>query len=327
MESDAIGGVTSGSAYPTSGATPDSGGAVGVDGSVVSGGLSGTVESYSSLGVGIGAAGYDLVLPDCGWDPRSKDQSSVAERMTERVLDFVQRLLAQVLPPKGTPAPTATGSAPLAPSNGDSSSALQTLQQVIGQLVSLVQRLVETISGKGTLPKPQPAPNPNLNPTPTPTPTPAPGVQQPPATPKPPCSCEESKAKRAKRKKQKTKKRVAQAKQGSASTASAASGPAVKVPGAGAGFLWKPISDSDGKLAILLPPTLTGKVSGVRVLSPAGDVLANGRSGGVGNGDREHFRFDRQGGAFPNGAMVEITLKSGEVKRIEIGDTASRSEG
>ena len=104
-------------------------------------------------------------------------------------------------------------------------------------------------------------------------------------------------------------------------------GPTVMNPDAPAGFLWKPQSDSDGNLAILLPPAMTGKVSGVDVLSPDGQVLASGRAAGVGNGDREHFRFNRQGSAFPPNSRVRIRLKSGATQEITIPQTGIRNEG
>jgi hypothetical protein len=103
-------------------------------------------------------------------------------------------------------------------------------------------------------------------------------------------------------------------------------GPSVGV-NAPQGFLWKPVSDSDGNLAILLPPGMTGQVASVSVLSPNGQVLAQGRSGGVGNGDREHFRFDRPGGAFPPGSIVQITMKDGSQQQVVIEQPNVRNEG
>jgi hypothetical protein len=91
-------------------------------------------------------------------------------------------------------------------------------------------------------------------------------------------------------------------------------------------FLWKPASDKDGKLAILLPSRMTGKVKSVKVLDAKGEkTLATGKYSGVGNGDREHFRFTKSGSQFPKGAMVEITLSSGEKRRVTIENTAQRT--
>lgn len=63
------------------------------------------------------------------------------------------------------------------------------------------------------------------------------------------------------------------------------------LPGAPIGFLWKPVSDSTGKLAVLLPQ------------STRGFVTVNGESGswgGVGNGNRAHYRFSKPGAAYGN---------------------------
>lgn len=104
-------------------------------------------------------------------------------------------------------------------------------------------------------------------------------------------------------------------------------GPTVSNPNAPAGFLWKPVSDSDGNLAILLPPNMTGKVNGVNVLSPEGQVLESGRASGVGNGGREHFRFKRPGGSFPPGCQVQILFKDGSQQTIPIENPGVRNEG
>ena len=94
-----------------------------------------------------------------------------------------------------------------------------------------------------------------------------------------------------------------------------------------AGFLFKPVSDSDGKLAILLPPRLTGLADSVRLLSPSGDVLETGRYSGNGNGGREHFRFTKPGAGYPDGLTVEVTLKGGSIVRYIIEETSERNEG
>ncbi len=94
----------------------------------------------------------------------------------------------------------------------------------------------------------------------------------------------------------------------------------------GAGFLWKPISDSDGKLAVLLPPSFAGLVASARLLGPNGDEIESGRYGGNGNGGREHFRFSQPGGNYPQGVVVEALLKSGEKVLFKIGNPSERTE-
>lgn len=84
-------------------------------------------------------------------------------------------------------------------------------------------------------------------------------------------------------------------------------------------FLWKPKSEKDGKLAILLPAEMTGQVEGVRVLSPDGQaILARGKYANIGNGGREHYRFTKPGSSFPPGSHVEILLKDDTRKTITI---------
>lgn len=90
-------------------------------------------------------------------------------------------------------------------------------------------------------------------------------------------------------------------------------------------FLWKPKSEKDGKLAILLPKQYTGKVASVEVIGPDGQKkLAEGKSSGVGNGEREHFRFNAPGEAFPDGSIVLVTLRDGSKREVEIKNTSAR---
>lgn len=103
-------------------------------------------------------------------------------------------------------------------------------------------------------------------------------------------------------------------------------GPTTINKDAPSGFLWKPVSDSDGKLAILLPPQYNGKVNGVTVQSPDGKS-ASGRSGGVGNGDRQHFRFNEPGTSFAPGTVVSISMRDGRNEQIPIQNPGVRNEG
>jgi hypothetical protein len=102
-------------------------------------------------------------------------------------------------------------------------------------------------------------------------------------------------------------------------------GSSSEIGGAG-GFLFKPVSDSDKKLAILLPPKLSGLVDTVRLVGPDGSILETGRYGGNGNGGREHFRFSKPGGDYPDGLTVEVRLKTGELVKYLIKDTSQRTE-
>ncbi len=64
-------------------------------------------------------------------------------------------------------------------------------------------------------------------------------------------------------------------------------------------FLWKPESEKDGKLAVLIPSKFTGKVKSVKIFDKNGKKVGTGEYSGTANGNREHFRFDKPGGKYP----------------------------
>ena len=69
-------------------------------------------------------------------------------------------------------------------------------------------------------------------------------------------------------------------------------------------FLWKPNSDSDGNLVVLLKPSSTAKVT------VNGE---EGRDGGVGNGGRAHARFNKPGCAYGPVATVKAYNSNDEL--------------
>ncbi len=92
------------------------------------------------------------------------------------------------------------------------------------------------------------------------------------------------------------------------------------------GFLFKPVSDSDGKLAVLLPERMTGRAESVVIKDATGNVLDRGRFTGVGNGDREHLRFSKPGERYGQNVIVEITLKDGRKVQYQIPDPSKRHD-
>ena len=95
----------------------------------------------------------------------------------------------------------------------------------------------------------------------------------------------------------------------------------------GGGFLWKPVSDKNGDLVVLLPKNMTSKVQEVRVLSADGKTtLETGRYSGIGNGNREHFRFSQPGSSYPDGSIVLIKLNDGTTRHTKIKETSKRVE-
>lgn len=98
-----------------------------------------------------------------------------------------------------------------------------------------------------------------------------------------------------------------------------------KLDGPG-GFLWKPVSDSNGKLVVLLPPKLAGQAKSVEVQDASGKTLAQGRYTGDANGGRPHFRFDKPGAAYGNDLRVVATLADGSKVNYSIKSGAARND-
>jgi hypothetical protein len=99
--------------------------------------------------------------------------------------------------------------------------------------------------------------------------------------------------------------------------------------GAG-GFLWKPVSESNGQLVILFPPEFTGSVASGEVhnrFPPKSSSLMDvGNYGGVHNGGREHYRFPRQGGAYGGNVFAVAVLKDGRRIGFPIANGALRTD-
>lgn len=109
-------------------------------------------------------------------------------------------------------------------------------------------------------------------------------------------------------------------------TSSAAAGGHSGEVGGSAGFLYKPISDSDSKLAVLSPSEMTGKIAKAELIGLDGKVIETGRYTGNGNGGREHFRFNKPGGDYPNGLTVQFTMTDGKLVKYEIEKSSERKE-
>lgn len=92
----------------------------------------------------------------------------------------------------------------------------------------------------------------------------------------------------------------------------------------GDGFLWKPVSDSTGKLAVLMPASISSQIVNVVIKSPAGALIETGAYGGIGNGNRYHARFSKPGGQYPDGTIAVANLKGGCAISYPISDTSRR---
>jgi len=90
-------------------------------------------------------------------------------------------------------------------------------------------------------------------------------------------------------------------------------------------FLWKPISESNGRLVILFPFSLRGKMK-------SGLIEYNGgREKGVfatdtHNGNRPHYRFNHAGGHYGGPCVAIAELLDGTYKQWNIPNGAERKE-
>ena len=72
----------------------------------------------------------------------------------------------------------------------------------------------------------------------------------------------------------------------------------------GHGILWKPVSESDGKLAVLLRRSYGNPT--VKILDMQERPIDTGRFVYFSNPDRATYRFGRPGGSFPKPCLLQV---------------------
>ncbi len=91
------------------------------------------------------------------------------------------------------------------------------------------------------------------------------------------------------------------------------------------GFLFKPISNNQGTLAVLLPEAFKGNVTGVTLKDSSGRVIEDGVSTGYGEeGISEKFSFRQEGGSYPADLTVSIQFMDGTHTDYLIPDPSKR---
>ncbi len=90
------------------------------------------------------------------------------------------------------------------------------------------------------------------------------------------------------------------------------------------GFLFKPISESNGNLVVLMPHRLKEQIESVLLRDLDGNEIETGKSTGYANGDREHFRFSKPGGEYGSDITVEAKFKDGSVEQFSIPNPSER---
>ena len=98
----------------------------------------------------------------------------------------------------------------------------------------------------------------------------------------------------------------------------------------GTGFLWKPVSESNGKLAVIFPRNYTGKIARASLHSgfPVTDAnrLEDGIYSTTGNGNRMTWRFSKSGGGYPAPTNATAHHKDGSSVTYMVSTPASRSD-
>ncbi len=112
---------------------------------------------------------------------------------------------------------------------------------------------------------------------------------------------------------------------GDASAIAASNAPTGTVFDGADGFLFKPESATDGKLAVLLPEQLSHQVLSLLLKDESGNTLEEGRSTGYGDlGTREKFAFTKDGSQYGKNLTVQALLADGTVKEWKIPDPSQR---
>lgn len=95
--------------------------------------------------------------------------------------------------------------------------------------------------------------------------------------------------------------------------------------GNGGGFVWKPVSESDGRLVILIDRRFRKHVQRLEVWGHERGRLEAGRFvGDTHNGCRPHFRFNRPGRDYGRDLMVRAWMNDGSLREWAISDGARR---
>ena len=96
--------------------------------------------------------------------------------------------------------------------------------------------------------------------------------------------------------------------------------------GPGGGFLWKPVSEANRNLVVLLPSSLTDGFRETFLADADGNFIERGVFSGVHNGGREHYRFSRPGAAYGRDLFVVGQDRNGNRVHWPISNGGSRIE-
>ncbi len=95
------------------------------------------------------------------------------------------------------------------------------------------------------------------------------------------------------------------------------------------GFLWKPISEADGNLVVLLPQSFTGGIEDVALyqgetVTESSKIEQGHFAGDEANGQRAHYRFELPGAAYGTAVTLGVTLEDGRNLSFSIPNAGER---
>lgn len=97
--------------------------------------------------------------------------------------------------------------------------------------------------------------------------------------------------------------------------------------GEGGGFLWKPVGDHSRRLVVLLPPQYSARpVAAVYITTAAGEFVDGSAYTGIGNGNRRHYRFAKQGREYGGDVRVVAEITEADTVNWVIPNGAGRVE-
>lgn len=91
------------------------------------------------------------------------------------------------------------------------------------------------------------------------------------------------------------------------------------------GLIWKPISESNGNVAVVLQPFLKGEANSVLVQDSLGNTIEKVNLTSVDDIGRSIFRLRQTGAKYPDGLTVQVALKNGEMLSYRIPEPADRT--
>lgn len=92
------------------------------------------------------------------------------------------------------------------------------------------------------------------------------------------------------------------------------------------GFLFKPVTNNEGNLAVMFSQSWTNNLAAVRLLDQNGNLVEQGvrKPEGISETGREKFTFSKKGSSYPSNINVEVQFKDGSLQMFNIPDPSKR---